>query len=370
MLFLSDIIRSKRWLAVVKLLKTTLFYLNQQLIKLSWFAILVLLGSLYFGSWLLMVLSGEEALTEAGTWFYYFITTATTIGYGDYSPETFGGRLVAAVLLMPGAVVLFAGFLGKMSSMFVTIWRRGMQGKGDYSMFDDHIVILGWHQEHTARMISLIYGDSRRVARKVVLCSTEEMDNPFPEQVYFVRGESLHSDDLLHRSGIQSAARIIIYRGNDDKTLASCLTIAALVDKGHIVAWFETPGMANLLKSHCPRVECHSSIAMELLVRSAQDPGSSRVQAQLLSTLEGPTQFSVRVPAHFRGVSFAHLMVFFKQEHEAIVLGVAHSIMGDDMLLNPASDYQVQAGQVIYYMASERIHSHDIQWHKCLEHRF
>lgn len=67
-------------------------------------------------------------------------------------------------------------------------------------MFEGHIVILGWHQGHTARMINLIYGDSRRVARKVVLCAMEEMDNPFPEQVYFVRGESLHSD-TWRRSG-------------------------------------------------------------------------------------------------------------------------------------------------------------------------
>lgn len=350
---------------VVKLLKTTIFFLNQQLFKLSWLTMLMLLSFLYFGSWFFMVLAGESELTDYGTWFYYFVTTATTVGYGDLSPTTMGGQIVAAILLMPGAVVLFAAFLGKMSSIFVNIWRRGMRGKGDYSMFEDHIVILGWHQEHTARMINLIYGDARRVARKVVLCATEEMENPFPDQVYFVRGESLQSEDLLNRCGLRGASRVIIYRGNDDKTLASCLTVVATGTKAHIVAWFDAPGMAGLLKSHCPAVECHSSIAMELLVRSAQDPGSSRVQGQLLSTLEGPTQFSVQVPEYFSEVFFSQLMVFFKDKHKAILLGVAQTITGDDLLLNPPSNFRVKAGQVIYYMASERIHSHDIRWDEC-----
>lgn len=350
---------------MVKLLKTTLFYLNQQLFKLTWLAIAALMCALYFGSWLLMSLSGEEALTEPGVWFYYFVTTATTIGYGDLSPGTIGGRMVAAFIMMPGAVVVFAAFLGKMSSLFVNIWRKGMQGKGDYSMFDDHIVILGWHADYTPQMVDLIYGDTRRVARKVVLCATEEMENPFPDAVYFVKDDSLHSEDLLYRSGIRSASRIIIYRANDDKTLASCLTVVATGTSAHIVAWFDTPGMADLLKSHCPQVECHSNIAMELLVRSAQDPGSSRIQGQLLSTLEGPTQFSVVLPDDFGAVSFSSLMSFFKTEHEAIVLGVAETITGDDLELNPPSDYQVNSGQVLYYMASERIHAHDIRWENC-----
>ncbi|WP_354009261.1 potassium channel family protein [Endozoicomonas lisbonensis] len=350
---------------MVKLLKTTLFYLNQQLFRLTWLSIVVLLCALYFGSWFLMELSGEKGLTQPGVWFYYFVTTATTIGYGDLSPQTTGGRMVAAFFMMPGAVVVFAAFLGKMSTKFVDLWRKGMQGKGDFSMFDDHIVILGWHPEHTPQMVNLIYGDTRRIARKVVLCATDEIENPFPDSVHFVRGENLHSEDLLKRSGIREASRIIIYRGNDDKTLASCLTVVATGTKAHIVAWFDTLGMADLLKSHCPQVECHSDISMEMLVRSAQDPGSSRIQEQLLSTLQGPTQFSIVVPEGFGAVSFSRLMNFFKTEYEAMILGVAEKITGDNLRLNPDSNYQVRDKHVIYYMASERIHTQDVNWEQC-----
>ncbi|WP_153301763.1 ion channel [Endozoicomonas arenosclerae] len=344
------------------LLKTTLHFINQHLLKLSWLALLVLFMLLFFGSWLLMFLAGESALITPETWFYYFVTTATTVGYGDFSPQTSGGRLTASLLVMPGGVVVFAGILGKLSSFFVELWRKNMKGKGDYSALSGHIVILGWHPERTPRMVRLIFGDTRREDRKVVLCATEEMDNPLPDQVLFIQGESLSDDELLRRAGVESADRVIIYRSTDDKTLTSCLTVAALSETAHIVAWFEQEHMVKLLKSHCPEVECHTSISMELLVRSAQDPGSSRVQGQLLSTLIGPTQYSVRVPENFTGVTFSRLLEFLKNRHEAIALGVAETVTGDDLVLNPEGDRLVKGGQLVYYMSAQRIRTEEIQW--------
>ncbi len=349
---------------MVDQLRTTLRYINRHLLKLSWLALIVLILGLFSISWSLMWLSGEQELIKPDIWFYYFITTATTVGYGDHSPVTSGGRWAASLLLMPGAVVVFAGILGKLSSGLVEVWRKNMRGKGDFSDLRHHIVILGWHPEHTPRMIRLIYGDVRRQDRKVVLCASEEMENPFPDQVLFVQGENLTDNDVLQRASIAHADRVIIYRSTDDKTLASCLTVATNTRSAHIVAWFEHEHMAKLLKSHCPQVECHTSISMELMVRSAQDPGSSRVQEQLLSTLIGPTQFSVKVPDDFTGTHFNHLLEVMKHHHEALALGIADSITGDDLALNPTGSTQIKAGQLIYYMAAERINSNEIDWQK------
>ena len=346
----------------VGLLRTTLHFLNLQLLRLSWVMLLVILGLHFSLSWGLMYLSGEEELIAPGVWFYYFITTATTVGYGDFSPVTTLGRIVASLLVMPGAVVIFAGFLGKLSSMFVSLWRKDMQGRGDYSRHENHIVILGWNPDRTPRMIELIFGDTRREDRSVILCTTMEMDNPFPGKIDFVRADDLNDPELHQRAAVQAADRIIIDRAGDDRTLASCLSIAATDTRAHIVAWFERENMADLLKSHCPQVECQTSISMEMLVRSAQDPGSSRIQSQLLSTLVGPTQYSVTVPEGFSGVSFGRLLEFFKLKHEAIVLGIAESTTGDDLTLNPESDFRVTAGHLVYYMSAERIRGHEIVW--------
>lgn len=343
-------------------LKTTMRFFHNQFLKLSWLALLlVLLGHFAF-SWSLMWLAGEEGLLSPAQWLYFYVTTSTTVGYGDLSPGSELGRVLAALFILPGGVVFLAAVLGKLSSFFITVWRKGMQGRGDFSGLENHIVIFGWHRNQTPKMVELIFGDTRRENRKVLLCTSQEMENPFPEQVLFIRGESLNDPALIQRTGIENAARVIVFRDTDDQTLATCLTIAATRTKAHIVAWFENDQMVNLLHSHCPQIECHSNISMELLVRSAQDPGSSRLQQQLLSTLIGPTQYSVRIPEDFAGTTFGRLLEFFKVNHEAIALGIADSATGNDLKLNPASAESVNAGQVIYYMSAQRIHRSEIQW--------
>ncbi len=343
-------------------LKTTLRFFQSQFLKVSWIALLLAFFLHFLISWWLMWLADEATLLSIDQWFYFYVTTTTTVGYGDLSPQTSLGRVLAAFFLLPGGVVIAAAILGKLSSYFIAVWRKKMQGRGDYSNLENHIVIFGWHSRHTKRMIELIYGDNKREDRKVLLCATEEMDNPYPEKVLFIRGESLNEQSLIQRTGVDNAARVVVFRNTDDQTLATCLTLAALKTNAHIVAWFENDEMITLLKSHCPEIECHSNISMELLVRSAQDPGSSRIQQQLLSTLVGPTQYSVRVPDDFNGTTFGRLLEFLKLNHEAIALGVADSATGNDLRLNPSSGAEVTAGQVVYYMSAQRIHCGEIDW--------
>jgi len=343
-------------------LKSTVRFFHHQFLRLSWLALLLVLAVHAILSWCLMYLAGETQLLGPVAWLYFYMTTSTTIGYGDFSPATELGRFFAALFIMPGGVVLLAAVLGKLSSFFITSWRKDMQGLGDYSDLTDHIVIFGWNRYHTPKMVELIYGDSRRENRKVLLCTSQEIENPLPEQVLFIRNENLNDPTIIRRTGVINAARVIVFREGDDRTLATCLSIAATSTRAHIVAWFENREMVALLQSHCPQIECHSNISMELLVRSAQDPGSSRVQQQLLSTLVGPTQYSVRVPEGFAGTTFGRLLEFFKANHEAIALGVAESATGNDLRLNPSSNDRVEAGQVIYYMAAQRIHGNEIMW--------
>ncbi|MDP0563262.1 MAG: ion channel [Candidatus Endonucleobacter sp. (ex Gigantidas childressi)] len=313
-------------------------------------------------SWLALVVAGEEVLVQPIDWIYFYVTTATTIGYGDFSPVTNVGKLLSAVIVMPGAVLLFAAFLGKVSALFIGVWRKGMQGEIDYSQLKDHIVILGWHPEKTSRMVQLIFGDVRGQKRDVVLCTSENVENPFPNIVRFVKGTRLLDKDVFRRSALELAGRVIIFQETDDQTLTACLSVCATKTTAHIVAWFEDSKMAGLVQSHCPQVECHTSLSVDLLVRSAQDPGSSRLQSQLLSTLEGPTLFSVQVPDDFEGTTFSCLLGVMKLKHEAIAMGLAETVMGKDLLLNPHGDHRVKAGQLIYFIAAERVGKSEVAW--------
>ena len=74
----------------------------------------------------------SEKLVAPTDWFYYYIVTATTIGYGDLSPQTPAGRWVAILWLLPGGVTLFAMFIGKATTGLIDTWRRRAMSKHSY----------------------------------------------------------------------------------------------------------------------------------------------------------------------------------------------------------------------------------------------
>jgi len=352
----------------VPILNRLIRQFNHLLLNMSWIALTVLVGAHFFSSWLLLWIAGESELVAPDVFWYFYMVSATTVGYGDYSPITGFGRVAVTFWLMTGGITLFAAVIGKVTQFLIALWRKRMRGDGDYSHLSDHVVILGWHDERTGYMIEQILGDKRRdQQREIVLCSSRDMESPVPDQTHFVRGKSLTSAELLQRAGVVQASRVIIYGDSDEQTLATGLAVSAAKTHAHIVAHFDSDAMAELFKAHCPQAECTSSISLELIVRSAQDPGSSRIQTQLLSTLAGPTQYCIQVPDAFKGCSYGALFYALKEQHRATVFGVAQSQVGDDLELNPDNDSRVSGCQFVYFMAPERIHANEVAWDKLSE---
>ena len=122
------------------------------LVRLSWDA----LASLVLCHWLIayVVMRAFETgeITELIAFWYFYVTTATTVGYGDVAPKTSGGRLLTTLWIMPGGIVLFTAFIARFIQFMSDLWRKRMRGAADYSFLTDHIVILGWQGRQTQRI--------------------------------------------------------------------------------------------------------------------------------------------------------------------------------------------------------------------------
>lgn len=329
---------------------------------LSWDVVILMTAAHFAVSWMLIELVGGEEISAGNLFWYFYATTATTVGYGDYSPATEAGRLITVLWIMPGGIALFTTIIAKIVQLISDQWRKRMRGLASYENLSGHIVILGWHGVRTQRMVDHIRGDAAEREREIVLCTVLEIENPLPDQVRFVRGPALNAPDLLHRAAIAEAAYIIVLGTNDSETLAAALGASAVNGQAHMVVYFEQRSYADLLHAHCPQAECNISLSIELMVRSAQDPGSSRVQQQLLSTLEGPTQFSLTVPADVDPVPYGALFAELKSRHDVTLIGVAGSPLGDDLILNAPTDHRVDPGTILYFMAARRLEASEIDW--------
>ncbi len=329
---------------------------------LSWGAVFVFAACHFAISWGVIALAGGEEIAEASIFWYFYATTATTVGYGDFAPATLAGRLVTVLWIMPGGIALFTTIIAKAVQQVSDRWRKSVRGQSSYENLANHIVILGWHGFRTQRMVDQLRGDIGEKDREIVLCTVQDVENPMPDQVRFVRGAALNTPDVLTRAGVAGAGDIIALGHDDSETLAAALGAAAVNQDAHIVAYFDQESFADLLKAHCPQAECNVSLSIELMVRSAQDPGSSRVQRQLLSTLEGPTQFSLKVPENAGAVSYGALFATLKENHDATLIGVAESALGDDLILNAPSGHRIDPGTIVYFLAARRIAPGDIDW--------
>ena len=330
--------------------------------RLAWDALVVLVALHVLVAYVGIRTFETGEITEGVAFWYYYMTTITTIGYGDIAPKTSGGRLFVTLWIMPGGIMLFTASLAKFIQFIADRWRKRMRGAADYSYLEGHIVILGWQGLRTQRMVEEIIADVGAEPREIVLCTTKTIENPMPEHVKFVRDQAMSAAGLHHRAGSAGAAVIIVLGHDDNDTLAAALAAASVNKSAHVVAYFEQQSFADLLNAHCPRAETMISLSTEMMVRAALDPGSSRVHRDLLSVMGGQNNFSMRVPAGAATRRYAALLMMLKAQHNATLIAMADDTAGSALRPNAAGDAEVKPGMVIYYIAARRLDPAAVDW--------
>ncbi|MEA5123505.1 potassium channel family protein [Xanthomonas floridensis] len=333
--------------------------LRRHVRRVSWGVVALALLAHMGLSWVLLLLAGEHKLVGLDAFPYYYMTTATTIGYGDLSPGSVAGRYIAAFVLMPGAVALFATVLAKTSAVLITFWRRHSMGKMAYDALRGHTILIGWQGAASTRLLELLLSDTATDDEGVVLVAEGIAENPMPDHMRFVAAESYTHTEVYQRAGIAGAARVIVNPPSDDQTLAAVFALMAHAPAAHVVAHFDSASAARLVNHHYPAIECTRPMTAEILARAAQDPGSAAITAELLSVDDGPTQFSLAVPADAQVLEYSMLAADFSQRG-ALLLGLRTPESG--LRLNPPAGTPVAAGAMLYYLAEQRVPAHAIAW--------
>lgn len=329
--------------------------------EMRWDALALLGVGHFLISWGLSTAVDPSEITDADVFWYYYFVTATTVGYGDYSPTTALSRFIAVFWIMPGAIALFTTAIAKAAQNMAEAWRRNMRGGGDYSKLDGHIVLIGWRGERSERLLAELSDVVQGEAPEIVLLAASVSQNPAPDHVRFVRAETISDAEAFKRAGLGTAVCAVVMARSDADALAGALAAAAMAPGLRLVAYFEDERMANLLKAHCPAAETAPSLSVELLARAARDAGSAEVLFTLASSQAGPTQFSMIAPAAAAGVAFGDAMMAFKREHDATLLGQRPE-GASRPVLNPGWAATISAGDRLYYVAPDRLEPDDVAW--------
>lgn len=313
-----------------------------------WVVALMLLAYLVI-SWCLFWLAGETDLTNDPVVFLYFsATVASTVGFGDLSPVTNEGRLIAVLWFFPASLALYTMFLGKLIAFFSERIRRIMNGHGNYEKIDGATVIVGYHADRTQKMVEeLIAG--RDGDEDIILISKKEVVD-VPAGVRFVRTERLDSVDALRRAAVKSAKKVILYADTDSETFNACLALRELNEAVHTAAYFQDQATAKRAE-RLAGVETVISNSGDMLVRAAQDPGASKILMALGSASYESTVFSQEVPISAVGVEDQVERVM--RERDATLL--AYKKPGDECPKFRPFPVVFSKGTTFYYIAKSRL---------------
>ncbi|WAA10027.1 potassium channel family protein [Fervidibacillus albus] len=237
-----------------------------------------------------------------GIW--WAIITASTIGYGDYIPVTFFGRIVTIVLVLAGVGFLSTYFVA-LATFFVR--KQNRIAKGTLKVKSkDHFIIIGWNErsKEIIHTFSTLFPD-----RAIVLIDATLKQNPFPEDyhVYFLRGTP-YSDEMFLKANLKEAKMILI---------------TADASKNEVNADMQTILTIVAVKGFAPDVYCVAEVLIENQIVNAKRAGADEIipSNQVSSSIMIQTIMS-------RGVSGAFLDFLNSKKGVKIELLKEHPFIG------------------------------------------
>lgn len=317
----------------------------------GWRAALAVALFVFVTSWLVMWLTEPAAneITEPHNYWWWFLVTSATVGYGDFFPESGVGHVVGAYVIVGGIAALTILFTELAAGIQAV---KGKRMKGAVSLdLSGHIVVLGYTAGRTERIVAELLLEHRS---DVVLCAWDETpEHPMPEQeqVLFVRGD-LTDVDVLARACVPRAATVVIDARDDNEALTLAVAVHHVSPDVHIVAALRDMNRANHLHYVNPRIQCVQWHTPGLLTEEALDPGLTEVYADLMSGAGGGNTYSVPLPGTLSGQPFGDCQTRLGRDFGATVIAVRQN---GTLLVAPAWDVRLDAGAVLYYLAGERL---------------
>ncbi|SDM34304.1 NAD-binding protein [Allokutzneria albata] len=321
----------------------------------SWLTPVVVIVFVFVSSWPLMALAepADSEIVQPANYWWYFVVTAATVGYGDLYPKTGFGHVVGAYVIVGGIAALTTVFT-KLTSVLERSRGRRMQGTNTTTA-TEHVVVLGYAPGRTDRIVAqlLAEGDHR-----VVLCAWDDVaTHPMPAQdVDFVRGD-LTEEDVLRRAGVHRAQAVLIDARDDNEALSIAVGVNHLTTTAHVVVALRDMDRAALLHYVDVNIHCVPWHTPRMITEELTSPGIAEVYADLM-THGGANTYSLRLPESLGAVSFERCQTVLGRQHSALVLAVRDS--DGTLVVNPRWSSQVPTGAMLYYVCARKLTNHEV----------
>ena len=272
--------------------------------------LIVLLGgavSFYF-----LERGANKAVESIGSAVYWAFISMTTTGYGDISPTTAGGRVIAVIVVISG-LLLLSLVTATVASVFVE--KKIREGKGlEPVKLEDHVVLCGWNsnaEEVIAGLLRFLPEKKIRLAlinelpeEKMEALKYKYRDHNFK----FLRGD-FAQEETLERANITKARSAIILADTsgqhslekvDEHTILGTLAVKSLAPEVKTCAELMNPeNRQHLKRANVDEIVVRGEHLGNLLASATVSPGLPRVFSLLLSPEEENKMWKVEIPSSY-----------------------------------------------------------------------
>lgn len=240
---------------------------------------------------------GADPALSVGDSMWWSMVTMTTVGYGDYYPQTWSGRFLVAYPCFLFGIGLIGYLLGTIvESVFDTI-SKNKKGLGTMH-YKDHLVIC--HCPSIAKILEVTaeFRASGGAETPVVVVSDqlEEIPEEFrANNISLIKGLPA-SEATLIRAAVPDAAGVIVlsqdrfHRASDAQSFAVASIVAHLTSETPARLIVEVANRENM--PMMKRLGAHGLVPLEgfsesLLVQELMNPGLRRVFDELVTYHRG-----------------------------------------------------------------------------------
>jgi voltage-gated potassium channel len=277
----------------------------------------------------------NEGITHLGDAIYWAIISMTTTGYGDITPTTAGGRVVAAVVVLSG-LLLLSIITARVASVFVE--NKIREGKGlETIKFKNHVLLCGWNN-HAEEVIESLLRSTP--GKKLLLALVNELPEEELESLKFkykdydfrfIRGDFAREDVLARANVTQARSAILLADTSgqhslekaDERTILGTLAIKTMAPTVKTCAELLDPeNRQHLKRANVDEIVVRGEHIGNLLAGATLSPGLPRVISSLLSPEEENNLWKVEVPPRFIGKSVRELSAHFKRTYQALLIAL------------------------------------------------